>query len=215
MHGRGIVHNDVKPQNLLLDGRSHSLKLCDFGTAKRMVYGEQSRCYACSRYYRSPELILGSTCYTVAVDLWSAGCVFAELILGQPLFTGKDGIDQLVEIIKVIGTPTSRQLVAMNPNYPPDYEFTPKILAHAWEKVFKGRSDRDANDLADSLIRYDPSARLPGLQALMHRFFDSLRNDDRLMHRPLFTFLPDELMWLPKKDRDRLVPKWITAKPSR
>jgi len=106
IHCRGIVHCDVKPQNLLLDGKSHTLKLCDFGTARRLVFGEKSLSYVCSRYYRSPELILGSTNYSTSVDLWSAGCVFGEMILGQPLFTGKDGINQLVEIIKVIGTPT-------------------------------------------------------------------------------------------------------------
>eukprot|EP00913_Durusdinium_trenchii_P036058 g33740.t1 len=90
IHGRGIVHCDLKPQNLLLDGKSHTLKICDFGTAKRMIFGEQQRSYMVSRYYRAPELILGATSYTTGVDLWSAGCVFAELILGQPLFTGKE-----------------------------------------------------------------------------------------------------------------------------
>merc|ERR1719162_2944197 len=110
MHGRGIVHCDIKPQNLLLDGKSQTLKICDFGTAKRLVMGETQRAYVCSRYYRAPELILGAMNYTTAVDLWSAGCVFAEMLLGQPLFTGKDGIDQLVEIIKVIGTPSQKEL---------------------------------------------------------------------------------------------------------
>merc|ERR1719517_399694 len=155
IHGRGIVHCDIKPQNLLLDGRSQTLKLCDFGTAKRMVFGEINRPYVCSRYYRAPELILGSTNYTTSVDIWSAGCVFAELILGQPLFTGKDGINQLVEIIKVIGTPTPQELRAMNPNYP-EYEFTPKITAIPWEKVFRGGTPQEANEVVGLLLRYDP-----------------------------------------------------------
>merc|ERR1719394_1931958 len=107
-NGKGIVHIDIKPQNLLLDGGSHTLKICDWGTARRMAFGRHAAAYACSRYYRAPELILGATNYTTAVDLWSAGCVLAEMLLMQPLFTGADGINQLVEIIKVIGTPTSR-----------------------------------------------------------------------------------------------------------
>merc|ERR1711957_103700 len=86
MHGRGMLHCDIKPQNLLLDGRSHTLKICDFGTARRMVYGEKNRPYVCSRYYRAPELIVGNETFTTSVDLWSAGCVMAEMILGQPLF---------------------------------------------------------------------------------------------------------------------------------
>merc|ERR1719401_209054 len=82
MHGRGIVHCDVKPQNLLIDGLSRSLKIADFGTARRIAVGETLRSYVCSRYYRAPECILGSTCYNTAVDLWAAGCVFGEMVLG-------------------------------------------------------------------------------------------------------------------------------------
>ena len=62
--------------------------------------------YICSRYYRAPELIFGATDYSAAIDVWSTGCVIAELLLGQPLFPGESGVDQLVEIIKVLGTPT-------------------------------------------------------------------------------------------------------------
>merc|ERR1712061_859680 len=124
----------------------HTLKICDWGTARRMAFGRQAAAYACSRYYRAPELVLGATSYTTAVDLWSAGCVFAEMVIGQPLFTGADGIDQLVEIIKVIGTPTTQELRAMNPNYP-EYEFTPAVQAHPWEKVFRGYAPREATDL--------------------------------------------------------------------
>merc|ERR1712151_681253 len=153
MHCRGIVHCDIKPQNLLLDGKSHTLKLCDFGTAKRLVNGKSQTSYVCSRYYRAPELILGATMYSTSVDLWSAGCVFAEMLLGQPLFTGTDGINQLVEIMKVLGTPTPQELQAMNPNYP-EYEFTPTISAHPWEKVFRGWTPSEANELAGLLLRY-------------------------------------------------------------
>ncbi len=101
IHAVGICHRDIKPQNLLVDGKTHSLKLCDFGSAKRLVRGEPNVAYICSRYYRAPELIFGATDYTTAIDIWSAACVTAEMILGQPLFPGESGVDQLVEIIKV------------------------------------------------------------------------------------------------------------------
>jgi glycogen synthase kinase 3 beta len=90
--------------------------LCDFGSAKILVAGEPNVSYICSRYYRAPELIFGATNYTTAIDIWSTGCVMAELMLGQPLFPGESGIDQLVEIIKVLGTPTREQIKTMNPN---------------------------------------------------------------------------------------------------
>jgi len=71
-----------------------------------LVQGEPNVAYICSRYYRAPELIFGNTNYTTQVDVWSVGCVIAELMLGQPLFPGESGVDQLVEIIKILGTPT-------------------------------------------------------------------------------------------------------------
>merc|ERR1719486_22102 len=101
IHALEICHRDIKPQNVLVDGQSHALKLCDFGSAKRLVQGEPNVAYICSRYYRAPELIFGATYYTVAVDLWSIGCVVAEMIRGRPLFPGENGVDQLVEIVKV------------------------------------------------------------------------------------------------------------------
>ena len=79
--------------------------------------GEPNVAYICSRFYRAPELIFGSTDYSTMIDVWSQGCVFAELLIGTPIFPGSSGVDQLVEIIKVLGTPTKEELKSMNPNY--------------------------------------------------------------------------------------------------
>ena len=84
---------------------------------KLYFQGEPNVSYICSRYYRAPELIFGATDYTCQIDVWSAGCVLAELLLGQPIFPGDSGVDQLVEIIKILGTPTREQIREMNPNY--------------------------------------------------------------------------------------------------
>lgn len=88
IHAMGVCHRDIKPQNLLVNSSTHQLKLCDFGSAKMLVRGEPNIAYICSRYYRAPELIFGATDYTTAIDIWSVGCVTAELLLGQPLFPG-------------------------------------------------------------------------------------------------------------------------------
>ena len=163
IHSLGICHRDIKPQNLLLDPESGVLKLCDFGSAKHLVQGEPNVSYICSRYYRAPELIFGATDYTTNIgnfelllfftqrsayfklsallywsDVWSAGCVLAELLLGQPIFPGDSGVDQLVEIIKVLGTPTREQIREMNPNYT-EFKF-PQIKAHPWQKVISYKS---------------------------------------------------------------------------
>ena len=95
------IHRDIKPHNLLVDPVRQVLKLCDFGSAKAFVKGEPNVAYICSRFYRAPELIFGSTDYSTMIDVWSQGCVFAELLIGSPIFPGSSGVDQLVEIIKV------------------------------------------------------------------------------------------------------------------
>ena len=83
-----------------------------FSSAKILVAGEPNVSYICSRYYRAPELIFGATNYSCNIDVWSAGCVMAELLLGQPIFPGESGVDQLVEIIKV-GLPLPMPCLAM------------------------------------------------------------------------------------------------------
>lgn len=107
--------------------------MLEFSSAKILVAGEPNVSYICSRYYRAPELIFGATNYTISIDIWSTGCVMAELMLSQPLFPGESGIDQLVEIIKVLGTPSKEQLVSMNPNYT-EHRF-PQIKPHPFSKV--------------------------------------------------------------------------------
>lgn len=102
-------------------------------SAKILVPGEPNVSYICSRYYRAPELIFGATNYTLSIDVWSTGCVMAELILGQPFFPGDSGIDQLVEIIKILGTPSKQEIAAMNASYV-EHRF-PQIKPHPLSKV--------------------------------------------------------------------------------
>ncbi|KAL9079718.1 MAG: hypothetical protein Q9157_001391 [Trypethelium eluteriae] len=192
IHSMGICHRDIKPQNLLLDPNSGVLKLCDFGSAKILVENEPNVSYICSRYYRAPELIFGATNYTTKIDVWSTGCVMAELMLGQPLFPGESGIDQLVEIIKVLGTPTRDQIRTMNPNYM-EHKF-PQIKPHPFSKVdpllcliqrkhsliahnqvFR-RAEPSAIDLISRLLEYTPTQRLSAIEAMVHPFFDDLRD---------------------------------------
>ncbi|XP_076325350.1 glycogen synthase kinase-3 beta-like [Tachypleus tridentatus] len=196
IHSLGICHRDIKPQNLLLDPETGVLKLCDFGSAKNIVKGEPNVSYICSRYYRAPELIFGATDYTAMIDVWSAGCVLAELLLGQPIFPGDSGVDQLVEIIKVLGTPTKEQIREMNHNYT-EFKF-PQIKAHPWLKVFRTCTPPEAIDLVAKLLEYTPSARITPLQACAHTFFDELREPGKKLPTgrelpPLFNFSENEL----------------------
>lgn len=196
IHHKGICHRDIKPQNLLLNPSTAVLKLCDFGSAKVLVRGEPNVSYICSRYYRAPELIFGAVEYTCQIDIWSSGCVLAELLLGQPIFPGDSGVDQLVEIIKVLGTPTRDQIHEMNPDYR-DFRF-PQIRPHLWSKVFRPRVPQDAIQLVSQLLDYTPGKRLKPLEAMMHSFFDELRLEETKLPNdrplpPLFNFTPYEL----------------------
>lgn len=113
-------------------------------SAKILVAGEPNVSYICSRYYRAPELIFGATSYTTSIDIWSAGCVMGEFLLGQPLFPGESGIDQLVEIIKILGTPSKEEIAKMNPQYV-DHKF-PQIKPHPFSKVYMKDFQMDQDD---------------------------------------------------------------------
>ncbi|CAA3023420.1 shaggy-related kinase alpha [Olea europaea subsp. europaea] len=209
-HAIGVCHRDIKPQNLLVNPHTHQIKLCDFGSAKVLVKGEPNISYICSRYYRAPELIFGATEYTTAIDIWSAGCVLAELLLGQPLFPGESGVDQLVEIIKVLGTPTREEIKCMNPNYT-EYKF-PQIKAHPWHKIFYKRMPPEAVDLVSRLLQYSPNLRCSALDALTHPFFDELRERNTRLPNgrflpPLFNFKPLELKGVPAETLVKLIPE--------
>ena len=214
IHACGITHRDIKPQNILIDPSTQVLKLCDFGSAKRLIRGEPSVSYICSRYYRAPELIFGSTEYTSAIDVWSAACVVAELMLGQPLFPGKSAVDQLVEIIKVLGTPSREQILRMNPNYT-EHKF-PQVKATDFSRVFRRGTPPDAIDFVRSLLTYDPNVRPTPLEALLHPFFDELREQGTCLPNgaplpPLFNFTPEERESAPADLLARLVPEWFTS----
>lgn len=121
----------------------------------------------------------------------------AELMQGQPLFPGESGIDQLVEIIKVLGTPTREQIKTMNPNYM-EHKF-PQIRPHPFSKVFRPRTPPDAIDLISRLLEYTPSARLTAIEAICHPFFDELRTGDSRM--PNGRDMPPLFNWTKEGER--------------
>uniref|UniRef100_A0A7S1ZF15 Protein kinase domain-containing protein n=1 Tax=Trieres chinensis TaxID=1514140 RepID=A0A7S1ZF15_TRICV len=216
IHALGICHRDIKPQNLLVNPENQQLKLCDFGSAKALVRGEPNVSYICSRYYRAPELIFGSTDYSTAIDVWSEGCVGAELLLGQPLFPGDSGVDQLVEIIKVLGTPTREEISAMNSNYT-EFKF-PQIKACQWRKVFRSKTPEEAMDFIGSTLAYAPERRIKPLEGCAHPFFDELRDEQTRLPNgvdlpPLFDFTTHELS-APPELLDKLIPPHLKGAPS-
>lgn len=196
IHSLGICHRDIKPHNLLMDPRSHVCKLIDFGSAKILVAGQANVAYICSRYYRAPELVFEATEYTTAIDVWSMGCVMAELLLGKPIFMGQSREHQLIEIVKILGTPTRAEIKQMNPNHKM-HKFA-RIKGHPWTSIFPGKSSVDAIDLISQFLQYVPAKRTTAFKALAHPFFDDLRNKDMRLPDgrpppPLFNFTETEM----------------------
>ena len=134
----GIAHRDMKPQNVLVNDRTCQLIICDLGSAKKLQPEESNLAYICSRSYRAPELIFGCTRYNCLVDVWSAGCILVEMVTHQTLFRAGNNIDQLVEIIKVLGTPSGEEIKEMNPDCDLEKYKFPKISGVSWEKVPSG-----------------------------------------------------------------------------
>jgi len=213
IHSVGICHRDIKPQNLLLDPNTHVVKLCDFGSAKILTKGQPNVAYICSRYYRAPELVFEATEYTTAIDIWSLGCVMAELLLGKPLFPGDSGVDQLIEIIKILGTPTKEEIYAMNPNHT-SFSF-PQISPQPWSKIFRNKAPKAAIDLVTKFLVFKPKERLDPFSALLHPFFDELREPGSRLPNgkplpPLFNFTDKELrMAEQRKVTERLIPPHV------
>ncbi|OIW04800.1 hypothetical protein TanjilG_11146 [Lupinus angustifolius] len=158
---------------------------------------------------RAPELIFGATEYTTAIDMWSVGCVLAEFLLGKTLFPGESRLDQLVEIIKILGTPTRDGIKCMNPNYN-EFKF-PQIKAHPWHKIFDKKIPLAAVDLVSRLLHYSPNLRSTALAACAHSF-NSLQEPNVSLPNgrplpPLYNFTDQELADAPDELRKRLIPE--------
>ena len=166
-HSKKIIHRDLKPQNILTAKNGDIVKVADFGLAR--AFSIPIRPYTkevLTLWYRAPELLLGINEYSTPVDIWSIGCIFAELILKRPLFKGEYEIEQLFKIFHVLGTPNKDiwPEVETLPNF--SHEF-PKFKPIKFEDYFIGL-DKNGIDLLKQMLVYDPNQRITAKQALMH-----------------------------------------------
>ena len=191
LHQLGIAHRDIKPSNLLLDPSSKTLKLCDFGSAKRLLPNDVSVSYICSRYYRAPELIVGCTSYTPSIDIWAGACVMVEFYAGVPLFKGSNPNDQFVRIMSFLGEPTRDEIREMNAK---SSTLIDQLLlvqrrrepTSSLEKrslndylLWLSHSDRCWISLCLRLFQYSPRRRLTATEILMDEFYEDLRQSNR------------------------------------
>mmetsp|Transcript_42520 Transcript_42520/g.51634 ORF Transcript_42520/g.51634 Transcript_42520/m.51634 type:complete len:373 (+) Transcript_42520:207-1325(+) len=176
LHAHGVMHRDLKPDHILIhsvDSETRTIKICDLGLARSFQVPVE-RAYThevVTLWYRPPEILLGSWYYSTPVDVWSVGCIFAELATKQPLFPGDSEIGQTIEIFKTCGTPDEEVWPGVSKLH--DWHvfpnFRPQDLA---EKV--PQLDDNGIDLLQRFLVCDPSSRLSAQEALHHPYFSSL-----------------------------------------
>lgn len=175
-HSNSVIHRDIKPENLLLHP-DNTLRLCDFGFAR--IYNPSMNDltdYVATRWYRSPELLLGTTDYGLASDMWAAGCIMAEMIDGQALFPGETELDQIFMIQKLLGNLTPQQADTFRKNK----RFANETLRDiqrpdtTLERKYGRKANRKALSFLKSLLVIDPDRRLTVDEALNHPFFEGM-----------------------------------------
>lgn len=178
MHSAKVIHRDIKPSNLLLNSEC-LVKVADFGLARSInsttVKDEKTTQiltdYVATRWYRAPEILLGSTNYTEGVDMWSVGCILGELIGGKPMFPGASTTNQIDRIIEVIGRPTKEDINDIQS------EFAAQLLDNLLEpqnprslESMYPMADGDAIDMMRQLLTFSPIKRMTAVQALAHPY---------------------------------------------
>lgn len=180
IHSAHVLHRDLKPSNLLCNGDC-LLKICDFGLARVANTDDNWNGflteYVATRWYRAPEVILSWKQYTKAIDMWSCGCIFAELLGRKPLFQGKDYINQITKITDILGTPPEDEIEAIRcepaRRYIRQMGYKPKV---PFSQLF--RSSPAAIDLLERMLAFDPSKRCTVEEALEHPYLASLHDPD-------------------------------------
>ncbi|XP_077215025.1 mitogen-activated protein kinase homolog NTF6-like [Tasmannia lanceolata] len=190
IHSANVLHRDLKPSNLLLNSNC-DLKICDFGLARTTSETDLMTEYVVTRWYRAPELLLNCSEYTAAIDIWSVGCIFMEIIKREPLFPGKDYVQQLRLITELLGSPEESDLGFLRSDNARRYvgqlpKFPKQPFSHKFPHVAPA-----AIDLLERMLVFDPCKRITVDGALNHPYLSSLHeiNDEPTCPSPfIFDF---------------------------
>lgn len=172
-HDNRVLHRDLKPQNLLINNKGQ-LKLADFGLAR--AFGIPVNTFSnevVTLWYRAPDVLLGSRTYNTSIDIWSAGCIMAEMYTGRPLFPGTTNEDQLQKIFRLMGTPSERSWPGISQF--PEYKTNFPVYATQDLRNILPQVDPVGLQLLSAMLQLRPELRISAQQALQHPWFADLQ----------------------------------------
>ncbi|CCD61386.1 Mitogen-activated protein kinase pmk-1 [Caenorhabditis elegans] len=174
IHSADIIHRDLKPSNIAVN-EDCELKILDFGLARQT--DSEMTGYVATRWYRAPEIMLNWMHYTQTVDVWSVGCILAELITGKTLFPGSDHIDQLTRIMSVTGTPDEEFLKKISSEEARNYiRNLPKMTRRDFKRLF-AQATPQAIDLLEKMLHLDPDRRPTAKEAMEHEYLAAYHDE--------------------------------------
>ncbi|GBG72475.1 hypothetical protein CBR_g12050 [Chara braunii] len=220
MHSAELLHRDIKPSNLLLNSECQ-VKVADFGLARSVSQLKNETGpspvltdYVATRWYRAPEILLGSTKYTYGVDMWSSGCILGELLGGKPLFPGTSTMNQLDKVLELVGRPSLEDVEAIeSPFAGTMLDSLPVAQPKTFSELFPSASP-EAEDLLRRLLQFNPAKRITAEEALRHPYVAQFHNptDEPVCDRTITIPIDDNTKYSIQEYRDRLYAEIVRKK---
>ena len=219
LHSAGIVHRDLKPSNILINSDSF-IKVCDFGLARctTSALGKDviMTDYVATRWYRAPEILLGSTRYGVQADMWSMGCIFGELLGGKPMFPGTSTLSQISKVLEVTGKPSKEDIESINSELANVMlENTVVKKTNSLKNLYPKATEEEL-DLLKKLLQFNPNKRITVYEALEHdyvkEFHSNYADTEIVSDKPIHIPIDDNVKFSAKDYRKKLYDEVLKRK---